>query len=224
MILPADGGLKVHCVVCGEMMTNVYVLVAPPAGAGQDDAQAVCWVVDTGLTVRPLMDLLRRDGRRPERLLLTHGHADHIAGVADVKAAWPEAVLTAPGGDAAMLTDPMANLSGWFGAHITAGPPDETVRPGDDLPMGPLLWRVLDLAGHTSGGVGYYCAAAGVVMVGDALFAAGIGRTDIPGASEDRLLTNIRQNLLTLPDATRVLPGHGPPTTIGDERRSNPFL
>jgi len=222
MIIRADGGLKVHCVVCGEMMTNAYVLVAPPAG--EDGPEAVCWVVDTGLTVGPVMDLLRRDGRRPERLLLTHGHADHIAGVAEIKAAWPEAVLTAPAGDAAMLADPMANLSGWFGANITAPPPDHAVRPGDELAMGPLTWRVLDLGGHSPGGVGYYCGAAGVAIVGDALFAAGIGRTDIPGASEDQLLANIRRNLLTLPDATRVLPGHGPGTSIGDERRGNPFL
>ncbi len=90
--------------------------------------------------------------------------------------------------------------------------------------MGPFTWQVLDAAGHSPGGVAYYCAVAEVVLVGDALFAGSIGRTDIPGASESRLLKNIRDNLMSLPDGTRVLSGHGPATTIGEERRSNPFL
>ena len=92
------------------------------------------------------------------------------------------------------------------------------------LACGRSRWDVLDTAGHTPGGVSYYCKEAGAVLSGDALFASGIGRTDIPGADTARLVGNIRSALLSLPDETRVLPGHGPATTIGTERRMNPFL
>lgn len=229
MILQVGGGMTIHCLVLGDFMTNCYVLPfaggSPEHAAGTSPAEVRnCWVADPGLSAGPLLDYLSRSRLSPERILLTHGHADHIAGVAAVKGAYPAAVITAPAGDAGLLTDPMANMSLPFGLEITAPAAEETVTPGDELQMGTLTWRVLDAAGHSPGGVAYYCAAAEVVLAGDALFAAGIGRTDMPGASESRLLKNIRENLLSLPDTTRVLPGHGPPTTIGEERRSNPYL
>ncbi len=219
MILQVGGGLTIHCIVLGDFMTNCYVLPADgPAGKGG------CWVVDPGLSPRPLLEHLARSRLSVQRILLTHGHADHVAGVAPVKEAYPEAVITAPAGDAEMLGDPAANLSLLFGFEIVAPPAEQMVRPGDELSDGAFTWRVLDVAGHTPGGVAYYCAAAEVVLSGDALFADSIGRTDIPGASQSRLLANIRANLLSLPEGTRVLAGHGPPTTIGRERRNNPFV
>ncbi len=243
MIIHA-GELSIQCLVLGDLMTNCYVPVSggtgfqPVRAAGANvvsDAlndtgykpvpqTEVCWVVDPGLSAGPLLEYLERTGLSPERILLTHGHADHIAGVAAVKEAFPDAVLTVPHDDVHMLTDPAANLSLPFGFNITTPAPDQTVRAGEELKMGPLTWRVIDTSGHTPGGVSYYCAEAEVVITGDALFAESIGRTDIPGASEARQLKNIRENLLTLPDATRVLPGHGPITTIEHERRHNPFL
>jgi len=214
MTLDPSGGLNIECLELGELLTNCYVLTAG----------GVCWIVDPGLSPEPLVDHLRRNGLSPERILLTHGHCDHIAGLAAVKEAFPGALVTAPAGDAGMLTDPVANLSLPFGLRITAVAADRTVSPGEELAMGPLTWRVLDAAGHTPGGVAYYCPAAEVVISGDALFAEGIGRTDIPGADESQLLRNIREGLLTLPGPTRVLPGHGPATTIEHERKHNPFL
>jgi len=217
MILRAGAGLSVECLVLGDVLTNAYVLVG-------NEAPAVCWVVDPGLGPRPLVERLAAKGLRCERILLTHGHADHIAGVGAVKAAHPDAVVTVPAGDEPLLSDPAANMSLPFGLHITAPPPDETVRPGKEIHLGRLAWRVLDASGHTPGGAAYYCAAAGVVLTGDALFAGSIGRCDIPGASEARLLRNIHENLLTLPGETRVLSGHGPPSTISRERDGHPFL
>ncbi len=232
------GGLDVCCLVLGELMTNCYVLTveaapvsgAPPGVAAGGPAGApvppekICWIVDPGLSPGPLLKHLRDGGLSPERILLTHGHADHIAGVAAVKQVCPAAVLICPSGDAHMLSDARANMSLPFGFKITAPPAEETIEPGAELQMGSLRWQVLDTAGHTPGGVSYYCPAAGVALTGDSLFAGSIGRTDIPGACEARLLEKIKTNLLALPDGTRVLPGHGSASTIGRERRSNPFL
>jgi len=217
MILRLSGGLGVRTVVLGELQTNCYVL-------SHEASPRECWVVDPGLSAQPLVDLLRERQFSVRRILLTHGHADHIAGVAAVKQAWPEAVLTCPAGDAEMLSDPMRNLSLPFGFRIVAPAPEAVVAPGQRLEMGPLTWEVLDSSGHTPGGASYYCAESQVLLSGDALFAGSVGRTDIPGADEALLLKNIRANLLSLPQATRVLPGHGPPTTIGRERRENPFV
>ena len=123
-----------------------------------------------------------------------------------------------------MLGDANLNLSAAFLMNTTAQTPDQQVRPGDTVSMGEWAWQVLDTSGHTSGGVSYYCAEAGLAIVGDALFAGSIGRSDIPGGDGARLIANIRDHLLCLPDDTRVLPGHGPETDIGTERQTNPFL
>jgi len=101
---------------------------------------------------------------------------------------------------------------------------DELLKPGDTLTMGEVTWNVLDTSGHTKGGLSFYCPQESVVMTGDALFCGSIGRSDIPDGDGELLIENIRNNLMTLPDNTRVLPGHGPETTIGAEKRSNPFL
>ena len=196
-------------------MTNCYV----PTVDGK-----CCWVVDPGLSPEPLLKYLAKTDLKPERILLTHGHGDHIAGVEAVKKNWPDAVITISKDDEHMLSDINANMSAPFGFSITAPQADETIEAGDELKLGPMVWRVLDTSGHTPGGVSFYCAEAGVVITGDALFAESVGRTDIPGASEERQLKNIRENLLALPDDVRVLPGHGPISTIGHERQYNPFL
>jgi len=221
--------LLIRCIVLGDLMTNCYVLTCP----GRDET--ICWIVDVGMHPEPLIEYLEQSNLSPGRILLTHGHADHIAGVGDLKQRYPRAILTVPHAEAAMLSDPLMNMSLPFGLHITAPPPDETIQPGDELNLAGLIWKVLDVSGHTPGAVAYYCSSTeidnpnknnstGVVFTGDALFAGSIGRTDIPGGDHQRLVKNIHENLLSLPDSTRVLPGHGPETTIGAERRLNPFL
>ena len=211
-----QGVLQIDCVVLGEIQTNCYIV--RPAG------MAECWVIDPGMEPDPLLERLAELAVQPGRILVTHGHGDHIAGIAAVKRAYPAAVITAPAGDAAMLGDAWLNLSRPFGLDVTAPPAEQLVRPGDELTLGPTVWRVLDTSGHTPGGVSYHCPAAGVAIVGDALFAGSVGRCDIPGADFERLLGNIRRHLLSLPDDTAVLTGHGPATTVGAERRTNPFL
>ncbi len=206
-----DPPLEIAVLLTPPLETNTYVLRSGEAWA----------LVDPGWL--PAGALARLAPGRGV-ILLTHGHGDHIAGAADVKAACPGTPLICPAGDAAMLTDPMLNLSRPFGMDVDAPPADELIRPGEEVAVGESRWRVLDTSGHTPGGVSFYCEAAGVVICGDALFAGSIGRTDIPGADEGALLRNIREHLLRLPDDTRVLPGHGPETTIAREKRTNPFL
>jgi len=206
--------VQIDTFVLGPFQTNSYVV-----RAGGD-----CWVIDPGFGPDPLIHLLRDGAIEPSKILLTHGHADHIGGVEAVRSAFPGARVCCPAGDAEMLTSALANLSAMFGLPFTVGAPDEVIDPGGTLELGPTRWQVLDSSGHTPGGVSFYCPAAGAVFSGDALFAGGIGRVDLPGAGASRLIGNISVNLLPLPDDIRVLPGHGPESTIGAERRTNPFL
>jgi glyoxylase-like metal-dependent hydrolase (beta-lactamase superfamily II) len=141
-----------------------------------------------------------------------------------VKQHYPDVEVLCPASDADMLPDPQANLSAQFGMAMTAPAADRLIQPGETLEIGPFSWKVLDTSGHTPGGVSYYCPQAETVLTGDALFAGSIGRSDIPQADGERLLKNIHAHLLSLPENTRVLPGHGPASTIGLERKNNPFL
>ncbi|MCD4825114.1 MAG: MBL fold metallo-hydrolase [Phycisphaerae bacterium] len=212
--------LKIQTFALGPLETNSYVLWA----VNGDGAAADCWIVDVGMWSKPMVEWLNEQNLTPSRILLTHGHGDHIGGVEYVKEAFPAAKICCPVGDVEMLRSPEKNLSATFLMGITAPEADEILEPGQALTLGDLRWQVLDTSGHTLGGVSYYCPIAGVLCSGDALFRKSVGRTDIPDGDHERLLNNIRQNLMPLPDETRVLPGHGPATTIGAERTDNPFL
>ena len=206
--------MNIDTLILGPLDTNCYVV----------SADSECWVVDPGMDAAPLIRLLNDREASVSRIIVTHGHGDHIGAVGDVKTAHPDATITCPSGDAAMLTDPQANLSAPFGFALSCPPADETIDPGQTLSLGSAQWRVIDTSGHTPGGVSLYCEKESVVITGDALFAGSIGRTDIPGGSASRLLRNIRENLLSLPDDVVVLPGHGPQSSIGREKRENPFF
>lgn len=206
--------LEIQTLVLGPLATNTYVL----------SDEVGCAIVDPGMEPAELLEALKRHQAARMEIWLTHGHGDHIAGVAEIRAAYPDARICCPSGDANMLTDAKANMSGPFGFSLTSPPADKLLDPGQTLALGSTRWEVLDTSGHTRGGVSYYCRSGDVVLTGDSLFAGSIGRTDIPGGSASRLLNNIRRNLLALPDSVRMLPGHGGESTIGRERRSNPFL
>src|SRR5438874_10804965 len=181
-------------------------------------------VIDPGFEPDAVIDRMRADGLTPAVILNTHGHVDHIAGNVALKAAFPDALLVIGAGDAAMLTDPMLNLSGLAGAAITSPPADRTVREDDTIEAAGLRFEVLDIPGHSPGHVVFVVREGPTVFGGDVLFAGSIGRTDFPGGSLEQLLSGIRAKLWPLPDATAVYPGHGPATTIGVEKRTNPFL
>lgn len=201
---------------------NAYV-VSVTAGNGRRPG----WVIDPGLGRQP--DLLLAYAAHHqiviEKIILTHGHGDHIAGVDAVRDAWPKAELLIGGPDAPMLTDPQLNLSAPFGFDVVVETPvSRHLEPGMELLLGDLKWSVLDTSGHSPGGRSLYCPEAGVVFTGDALFAGSIGRTDFPGSDHRRLIANIRRHLLTLPGDTAVYSGHGPATTVRNEQKSNPYL
>jgi glyoxylase-like metal-dependent hydrolase (beta-lactamase superfamily II) len=124
-----------------------------------------------------------------------------------------------------MMTDPQLNLSGPFGFQVVLKTPaGGNLEPGMELVLEHTRWVVLDTSGHSPGGRSLYCPQGGVVFSGDALFAGSIGRTDFPGSDHGRLIANIRRHLLTLPEETVVYSGHGPATTVGNERKWNPYV
>ena len=185
-----------------------------------------CWIIDPGFAPQPesILDAIEEHRLTPAAILLTHCHVDHIAGVGTIRTAYPKLKLIAPRDETHMLTDPMGNLSGHYGFPIVAPEADVAIGPNDPLELGGVPFAALDVSGHSPGGLAYHCAAAAIVIGGDALFAGSVGRYDFPGSSGAKLISNIRRNLLTLPPETVLYPGHGPSTTIAREARTNPYL
>jgi glyoxylase-like metal-dependent hydrolase (beta-lactamase superfamily II) len=197
--------------------------VVVPAGG------EACWIVDASFGPGRIIESIRSRGLRPTALILTHAHVDHIAGVREVLAAFPGLPLLIHEAEAAWLLDPNLNLSAFSGTPVTAPAATRTLRDGDTLTLGDEVhgaidWTVLHTPGHSPGSITLYAATLNLAIVGDTLFAGSVGRTDFPGCSFEQLERSIRTKLYTLPRATRVLPGHGEATTIGDERDGNPFV
>lgn len=186
-----------------------------------------CWIIDPGLPpqAKKILRHLKEQHLTPAAIMLTHAHADHIAGIDEIRDALGALPVYLAREEWAALTDPMENLSGLMGLGLTTQVTDPLDLPhGSSLEIDGTTWKVLDTSGHSPGGRTFYCAELQIAIVGDALFAGSVGRVDFPHSDGRRLFRNIRQNLLSLPDDTRVLSGHGPETTIGQERRTNPYI
>lgn len=209
--------LDIHAIVSMPFAENTYVVRLP------DRNEAL--VIDPGLEPEAILEYLRDNGLSVAVILNTHGHGDHIAGNADMKQTFPHAPLLIGHNEAAMLTDAEVNLSAMFGMPIVSPAADRLVREGEVIDEAGIRLEVLELPGHSPGHVVYlYRDQPSLLFGGDVLFRGGIGRYDFPKGDGPLLLEGIRTKLLTLPPDTVVYPGHGPVTTIGHEKRTNPFL
>lgn len=184
-------------------------------------------LVDPGDEVEQLLRVVAEEKLTIRRILLTHAHVDHVSGTARAKAATGAPIVLHRAD--LPIYERAVEQGAFFGLDVEAPPPvDEFYDLSTPIEFGLLAARVLHTPGHTPGGVCLLVGPAGQtgvgVFAGDTLFAESIGRTDLPGGDYDALMTSIRDVLLVLPDDLPVYPGHGPATTIGRERRSNPFL
>lgn len=208
--------MEIDCLVLGDFATNCFVVRA-------NDEAKECLVIDPGFSPRPLLDFLKENELQPVKILLTHGHCDHIGGIEELQNEFGAIPVCVSGEDAKMLESAKLNLS-WMTGRFIRSKADEEFAEGDVVGLDGMEFKVLATPGHTRGGVSFYCEQAGVVFSGDTLFAGSIGRDDFPGGDRGVLLSSIRDKLLGLPEETKVYSGHGPITTVGEEKETNPFL
>ena len=209
--------MHIEYLILGDYQTNCYVL-------RNNNAAKDCLIIDPGLEAGELLEFLDKQKLNPIAVLLTHGHIDHIAGVADLRSRFPEIKVYIHKLDAQMLTEPNINLSVMTGSAFVTEAEDVSLKEPDIIDLAGVKLLVLHTPGHTPGGISLYSKEDGIVLVGDTLFADSIGRTDFPGGSMSQLLASVREKLFTLPEETQVYPGHGPATTIAAEKAHNPFF
>lgn len=204
---------EIICLTNGIYQENCYIVADP------ESRDAV--IVDPGEDSELFLARIRHEQFQLRAVWLTHGHLDHVLGVGDVVAETGATVYLHPGDRP--LYDGVAQQGAWLGVKAESQPaPDHALVHGERLTVGGCEFEVRHVPGHSPGGVAL--VGHGVVFSGDALFAGSIGRTDLLGGDMETLLSSIRDQLLTLPDDTIVYSGHGPATTIGTERKWNPFL
>ena len=218
VLIETQSGPLVARVESAPFAENTYVLFRR--------GSAECLVIDPGFEPGAIVDCSRSRGLEPQAILLTHGHSDHIAGNAALRSLWPELPILIGTGDAPKLVDPVGNLSAAFGAAVRSPPADRLLADAETFELAGFTITPFEIPGHSSGHVVFVVGgcAPPLVFGGDVLFLESIGRTDFPDGDFDALAAGITTKLYNLPDATVVFPGHGEPTTIGHERRHNPFV
>jgi hydroxyacylglutathione hydrolase len=203
-ILPV-GPLRCNCSVIGDEATREAI------------------VIDPGDDIEQVLALIRKHNLQVKQIVITHAHIDHVGGAMKLRAATGAPILLNQN-DYALLK--MLDVqAAWIGV-ATPGKVeiDQSLGPSDTVKAGSIAAQVLHTPGHTEGSICLYFPAENKLIAGDTLFAGNIGRTDLPGGSYEKILHSLHNRVLALPDETVVVPGHGPLTTIGEERETNPFL
>ncbi|MGB2876669.1 MAG: MBL fold metallo-hydrolase [Dehalococcoidales bacterium] len=204
----------IKLLVVGPLASNCYIV--------GDEATREGLIIDPADEAGNIMQSVAELGLTTKLIVLTHGHCDHIAGLKEVKEA-TGAKIAVHSGDAEYHGQQALAMALAFGLYCpTPPPPDRLLKNGDGIDIGGLHFEVIHTPGHSPGGICLF--GNGVLFSGDTLFNYGIGRYDLPGGDYAQLMNSLQVSLMALPDETVVYPGHGPKTTIGAERRSNPFL
>ncbi|HSJ07167.1 MAG TPA: MBL fold metallo-hydrolase [Longimicrobiales bacterium] len=209
------------------MNLRIRPFTAPPFGentyvAWQDGAaEGVC--VDPGNVITDVLAFLDAEKLAVVAILLTHAHLDHVDGVAELVRSTGAPVYLHP--DDRPLYDHVSRQAAQFGLRVEEPPtPDHTLAHGQAIEFAGVEYQVRHVPGHSPGHVLFHVEEARCAFVGDVVFQGSIGRTDLPGGDYAQLIASIRAHVLTLPDDTHLLPGHGPATTVAHERTTNPFL
>lgn len=205
--------MKILALEVGMIGTNCYIAINEATNAGV--------VIDPGGDGAKILSIIEKHGVKIEAIFITHGHSDHIMALDEVRSATGAKVYISKA-DEPMLTNANTNLSMFMGQNQTFSAADEYFTDNQELSVAGMNFKILATPGHTLGGM---CILTDkVVFCGDTIFAESIGRTDLPGGSYEQILKSIKEKILPLADDVQLLPGHGPATTVGWERRRNPFL
>jgi glyoxylase-like metal-dependent hydrolase (beta-lactamase superfamily II) len=196
----------------GSFAANCYLLACDETREGV--------IIDPGAEARTILDMVAKEKVKVQYIINTHGHVDHVGANEEVRQALGVPLLIHEA-DSEMCKKPHASLSAFVGKlHLAV--PNHLLTDGEKIKAGNLTIEVISTPGHTKGSISLL--VDGALFTGDTLFAGSIGRTDFPGGSFEQIIRSIKERLLIFPDDTPVYPGHGPRTTIGEEKRYNPFL
>lgn len=199
----------------GPFETNAYLYTPDGTNA---------WIFDPGLGPQPVIHKVNEAGLSVAAVVLTHAHADHILGLGDVMDAFPGTPLLLHEAEEDWPSDPALNLSAAFGSPFSGPAPTRLLKHGDEITIGGENWSVRHAPGHSPGGCVFVAPGGQLAIVGDTLFSGSVGRTDFPFGDFDQLAESIRREIYSLDRSCRCLPGHGPTTTVGQERSHNPFV
>lgn len=206
--------LQIQAFTLGQWQTNCYVL----------SVGKTCWIVDAGFDPESMLDTIDEQGLKVEQVVLTHAHLDHIAGLHAVRHRYPDVPILIHADEEDFLTDTRLNLSAGIMDPVVAPEATRLLHHGEQLELAGIPFEIRHTPGHSPGGITLVQNENKVAIVGDTLFAGSVGRSDFPTSDGPRLMQSIAEQLMSLPDDTHVLPGHGPATTIGQERVTNPYL